>query len=128
MNKTEREIYKAFDGKLIGTRFMKIHVCSVLALMPREIVTFVTEKCWFIGSMEDAWALTFKGNEIRNKYLIFLSDELLAQEASQIRHSIAHEIGHVVLNHRNSILVHQSKEEVRQQERAAEKFASTYDT
>lgn len=121
------EIHKAFDGKLIGTVKMKNCVCDTLSHMPVEIVDFITEHCWFIGSMDDAWALTLRGSEIRGYFLIFLSDDLLTQGKAQIRHSIAHEIGHVILKHRNSILVKQSKEEIRMQEKEAEEFASKYD-
>jgi hypothetical protein len=121
------KIYTDFDGKLIGTQKMKNCICDTLSRMPTDIAAFITEHCWFIGSMDDAWALTFRGNEIKESFLIFLSDDLLAQNKAQIRHSIAHEIGHVILNHRNSILVRQSKAEIRKQEKEAEEFASRYD-
>jgi Zn-dependent peptidase ImmA (M78 family) len=121
-----KEIYYAFNGKLIGSFQMKRSVCETLVKMPKEIVDFTTENCWFFGSMEDAWAFTFTGKDLKEKHLIFLSDDLLNQDQRQIQYSIAHEIGHVVLKHRNSILERQTKEEIRQQEKEADKFARQF--
>ncbi len=120
------EVYEAFHGKLVGSFPMKMHVCNVLSNMPDEITNFVTGNCWFIGSLDDAWAFTFTGNDLKNQHLIFLSDELLIQDDYQIHHSIAHEIGHVMLNHRNAILLHQTKGEIKKQEKEADDFARTY--
>ena len=102
---------------------MKKWVCATLFKMPEDIVDLTTENCWFIGSMEDAWAFTFTGSDLNEKHLIFLSDDLLNQHPGQIQYSIAHEIGHVVLGHRNSILEKQTKDEIRKQEHEADKFA-----
>jgi len=44
----------------------------------------------------------------------------------QIKYSIAHEIGHVVLNHRNSVLIAQTKAEIKKQEKEADEFARKY--
>ena len=121
-----KEIYYAFDGKLVGSRVMKAYVCEVLSLMPMDVVSFITSNCWFMASFEDAWAFTFTGNDLADKHLIFLSDELLSQPKDQIFYTIAHEIGHVMLGHRNSILERQSKEEIGKQERAADKFAKQF--
>ena len=76
--------------------------------------------------MDDAWAFTFTGNDLKHKHLIFLSDDLLSQNVGQIRYSIAHEIGHVVLGHRNSILAGQTKEEIRKQEKEADAFVNQF--
>lgn len=119
-------ILKAFRGKLVGNAQMKRHVCEAVALMPKEIVNFVTKNCWFLGSTEDAWAFTFTGNDLKDHNLIFISDELLLQTDEQIRYTIAHEIGHVMLNHRNSTLVKQSRQEIRRQEQEADLFAKKY--
>jgi Zn-dependent protease with chaperone function len=119
-------IYYAFSGKLVGNPSMKINVCETLAQMPEEIINYVTDNCWFFASMEDAWAFTFTGNDLKNQHLIFLSDELLFQEKAQIAHTIAHEIGHVMLKHRNSVLEKQTKEEIKKQEKEADEFAKKY--
>lgn len=74
--------------------------------------------------MDDAWAYTFTGNDLKNQHLVFLSDDLLREEPNQIMHSIAHEIGHVMLKHRNSISIQQSKDEIKKQESEAQVFAS----
>jgi hypothetical protein len=125
--KTAREIYHAFNGKLVGTTFMKRCVCETLAKMPDKIINYVTRNCWFFGSMDDAWAFTFTGNDLKDQHLIFLSDDLLNQHPRQIQFSIAHEIGHVLLKHRNSTLVKQSKQEIKKQERQADEFAKQFD-
>src|SRR5579884_2960677 len=108
---TQHDILHLFDGKLIGSPQLKKHVSEVVSFMPDDIVLYVTEHVWFMGSLEDAWAFTFTGNDLKNQHLIFLSDELFMQDEEQIHYTIAHEIGHVMLGHRNSVLVHQSKQE-----------------
>ena len=126
MRESVRDIFRAFKGKLVGSHQMKKQVCETLALMPEEIISYVTANCWFVSSLADAWAFTFTGNDLKNQHLIFLSEDLLSQNPQQIRYSIAHEIGHVVLDHRNAILERQTKQEIRQQERAADLFAKQY--
>lgn len=126
MNDRVREIYGAFEGRLVGSKTMKIYVCNTLANMPRKIVDFVTKNCWFMSSMEDAWGFTFTGNDLAEQHLVFLSDDLFAENDEQIYYSIAHEIGHVVLKHRNSTLFKQTKKEIRKQEKEADKFAGKY--
>jgi len=121
-----REIYSAFNGKLVGTKEMKQYVCEVVALMEDEIIEYVTSNCWFFGSMDDSLAFTFTGNDLKDKHLIFLSDELFMHDEEQIRYTIAHETGHVILGHRNSILERQSKAEIYNQESEADKFARKY--
>jgi Zn-dependent protease with chaperone function len=126
MNKNSRKIYTSFEGKLVGTKRMQQYVCTTLSQMPENIIKHITQNCWFLSSMDDAWAFTFTGNDLKNQHLIFLSDDLLRQKASQIRYTIAHEIGHVILNHRNSVLIAQTKKEIRKQEKAADVFAKQF--
>lgn len=125
MNKI-REIYQAFGGKLHGSRAMKNHVCRTLARMPKEIINHITSDCWFLGSTPDAWAFAFSGDDIAGKHLIVLSDDLLVQSNEQIAYTIAHEIGHVILGHKNAIMAPQSKGEIARQEREAHEFALQY--
>ena len=125
MNKT-KNIYYAFGGKLVGNKRMKIYVCLTLSLMPDEIITYIASNCWFFASMEDAYGYTFAGNDLKDQHLIFLSDELLFQTKEQIQYTIAHEIGHVILMHRNSVLEKQSKKEIKKQEKEADAFAKKY--
>src|SRR5258708_39423284 len=106
------EIRKAFGGKLVGTKKLKENVCAVVALLPEDLQEYITEYVWFVGSMEDAWGYTFTGNDLADQHLIFLSDDLLAQDIQQIYWSIAHEIGHVVLGHKNNIFEKKSKHAV----------------
>jgi hypothetical protein len=117
------EIRKALGHKLIGTNYMKKVVCRTILLLPHNLIDFVTKKVWFVGSFEDGWAFTLKGSEIgRGEYLIFLSDELIGAGEENMQYTILHEIGHVILGHRNSIGEVQSKAEVRLQERQADEF------
>jgi hypothetical protein len=126
MDEELKHIYHQFQGKLVGRSQMKLHVCKVVSLLPDNIAEFITSNCWFLGSLEDAWAFTFTGNDLKDQHLIFLSDELLSQDEQQIHYSICHEIGHVMLGHRNSVLVRQSKEEINQQELEADEFTRQY--
>jgi len=126
MTKREREIYNAFGGKLVGRRFMKVMVCRAVAKLPLNIINFLTKNCWFVSSMDDAWGFAFTGRDIKDHHLVFLSDELFMEDEAQIEYSILHEIGHVVLNHRNSVLVSQTKEEIRHQEKEADEFAKKF--
>ena len=65
---------------------MKRMVCEVLAKMPEDIINYVTSNCWFMGSLPDAWAFTFTGNDLIDQHLIFLSDELFSATYQQIYH------------------------------------------
>lgn len=123
---TQSEIKKAFGGRLLGTKTLKYYVTKVLCQMPEEIAGHITRDTWILGSLTDAWAYSFRGDEIAGKHLIVISDELFRQPEKDIYHTIAHEIGHIILSHRNSILVTQSKREIARQEREADKFAGKY--
>jgi Zn-dependent protease with chaperone function len=105
---------------------MKRAVCETILYLPDEIIKHVTRKVWFISSPEDAWAFTFRGSDIKGQHLIVISDKLLRQTANDISYTILHEIGHVMLRHRNSMGFEQSKEEIRRQEKEADKFAKKY--
>ncbi len=119
-------IQKKFRGRLVGTHKLKHHVSLVVSKLPKDLQDYITQYCWFVGSMDDAWAYTFTGDDLADQHLIFLSDDLLSQEPKQIHYSIAHEIGHVVLGHRNSIYIKQSKAEISKQEKEADEFALMY--
>ena len=123
---TERQIFQAFGGKIHGTRVMKDFVCRTLAKYPKDIIDHITTDCWFLGSTQDAWAYTFRGDEVRGKHLIILSDSLWEQPDEDIVYTIAHEIAHLVLGHRNAILAPQSKKETARQENEAHRFAMKY--
>jgi Zn-dependent protease with chaperone function len=120
------EIAKAFGGKLIGTPMVKAAVCEVVALFPAEIQEYLISHVWFFSSSDDAWAYTFKGSDFAEEHLIFLSDSLFSESDSQIKYTIAHEIGHVILGHKNSIGVEQTQSEIDQQEKEADQFAKKY--
>ncbi len=126
MKKRVREIYRAFDGKLHGSGTMKWAVCRTLAKMPEEVIDHITSDCWFLASTPDAFGFTFSGDDVAGKHLIVLSDDLLVQSNEQIAYTISHEIGHVILGHRNAIMAPQSKREIAQQEQEAHEFALRY--
>jgi hypothetical protein len=126
MKKQVKAIYHKFDGKLVGSPYMKVCVCETLEHVPEEIVNYITAHCWFISSMKDAWAFAFAGNDIANQYLIFLSEDLLKEDIHQITYTIIHEIGHIMLGHKNSVQRIQTQSEIKQQEREADEFARKY--
>lgn len=126
MNWTVTKVRRALGGKLVGNLFIREFICKTVLLIPSETIAFVCEKVWFISSPVDAWAFTFRGVELRDRSLIFLSDELLRQDEDQIRYTLLHEIGHVVLKHRNSINYEQTQSEIKQQENEADRFAKKY--
>lgn len=121
-----KEIRNLFGNKLGGTKQMQYFVISVLNNMPDKIAKYVSMNTWFLGSFDEAWAFTFTGNDLKDKHLIFISDDLLIQPAHQIRYTIAHEIGHVILKHRNSFFEKQTKIEIKKQEKEADEFAKKY--
>jgi hypothetical protein len=71
MNQRIKIIYDMFGNKLIGSSKMKLHVCEVVSQMPEKIIKTVTQTCWFMASMDDAWAFTFTGNDLRDNHLVF---------------------------------------------------------
>ena len=126
MEEKIQEVYRAFNGKLVGNDHTKRVICEIVALLPTDLMDSVTEKCWFITSPEDAWAFTMTGQEIANEHLVFINHELWEEEPGQIHYTILHEIGHVVLGHKNAILENQTKAEIDQQEHEADNFAKKY--
>lgn len=123
MKWTTSKVIKALNGKIIGKLFMKENVYKTLLLLPPETIENVCAKVWFISSPEDAWAFTFRGSEIKDRSLIILSEDLFLQDKKQIQYTILHELGHVILNHRNSIGFEQTDTEIEQQENEADNFA-----
>lgn len=120
------KIRELFGGRLVGSDKMKHLVVDVVSRMPHEIARYVAVHCWFLSSSEDAWAYTFNGRDVIDKHFIFLSDELLGQSKTQIEFTVAHEIGHVILKHRNSIGYRQTKRELHKQESEADAFAEQF--
>jgi len=116
------ELRHAFGGRLVGKTRMKNLVCETILHLPDKWIAYITKNIWFISSPLDAWAFTFRGSDIKDQFLIFLSDELMLQPVSQIRHIILHEIGHVILGHKNSMGRLQSKSEIKRQEAEADQF------
>ncbi len=123
---TKQEIKSALGGKLIGNVKIKNIVVTTLLKFPDQIINYITGNCWILSSDPEAWAYTFRGDDLKNKHLIFLSDELLRQPLSQIEYTLSHEFGHVILKHRNSINYRQSRHEIGQQELEADQFAIKY--
>jgi len=106
---------------------MKKIVIKTLLYFPPEIIERITKTTWFVGSFTDGWAFTLRGDELKkDEHLIFLADELMEESEEQIVWTIAHEVGHVVLGHKNSIGKIQTKAEVRKQEKEADLFARKY--
>jgi Zn-dependent protease with chaperone function len=110
----------------MGNPQMKNAVCEAVGLLPIELINFVTLKVWFVASLEEAWAFTFNGSDIQGQSVVILTDELFKQEKKLIRYTILHEIGHVLLGHKNSMGFTQSSAEIRRQEKEADEFAIKY--
>ena len=123
---TYDEIGHLFNGKVIGNVRVKHFVYETLTAFPDDIATYIAQNCWFMGSFDDAFAYAFTGNDLKDQHLIFLSDDLFNQNKEQIHFTIAHEVGHVMLGHKNSIEYKQSKAEISQQEKEADAFANSY--
>lgn len=119
-------IKNEFGGRLIGNEIMKDSVAKALLLLPENIAEKIMDDCWFFSSAEDSFGYAFNGNDLKDEHLIFLSDVLFDEPESQISYTILHEIGHIALNHKNSIQYKQSKEEIRKQESEADQFAKKY--
>lgn len=121
-----QEIRTAFRGRLVGNNFMKQVVCEAVAKLPEEMVEYTTKHIWFFSSDEDAYGYAFNGNDLKDKHMIFLSDILFHEPKPQIFYTILHEIGHIILNHKNSIGFTQTKEEIKAQEEESNAFAKKY--
>ncbi len=120
------KVSKALGGKLVGRPQMKTYVCETILIFPPEIIEHITSHIWFLSSDEESWAYTFDGNDAKNKHFIFLSPELFEEDKSQIMYTISHEIGHVLLKHKNSIGRQQTQSEIKKQELEADEFARKY--
>lgn len=124
--KSAGEIRKAFGHKLIGRKSMIRVVCEVMLIFPQDIIKLITSTCWFVSSYDDAFGFVLRGDELGGNHLIFLSDDLFNEPEKQQYYTITHEIGHVVLGHKNAILESQTKAETEKQEKAADNFAKYY--
>ena len=120
------DIYRAFGGKLHVNKRLQKRVLKVVAKLPDDLIRKVTQDCWILGSVEDGWAYVFRGDELKGKNLIIVGDILLKQPEEDIEWTIMHEIGHVILGHRNGILVTQSRSVTARQERDADAFAKEF--
>lgn len=126
MTWTTAEIKRKMGGRLVGNDFMKNSVALAISKLIDEIAIPIIQNCWFFSSTDDTFGYAFNGNDLKNKHLIFLSDVLFHESESQIMYTILHEIGHITLNHKNSIQYAQTKEEIRLQELEADQFAKKY--
>lgn len=120
------KVRQKFGNKIIGSRGMRNLILEVVSVLPDNLAYFVAENVWFVNSFEDAWGFVIRGDEIKDKFLVFLADRLFRQPKADQEYEIAHEIGHIVLKHRNAISAPQSKAEIARQEREADAFARRY--
>lgn len=126
MNWDVQKVSKALGGKLIGNPAVKTLVCETILLLPPDLIEYITMQVWFMSSGDEAWGYTFRGSDLKDRHLIFLSDELFQEDKSQIQYTILHEIGHVLLDHENSIGRKQTQSEIKKQEIEADQFANQY--
>jgi len=89
---TISQIKSAFDGKLVAGDFAKQLIAKTVAKLPIEKQEYLTKNVWFFCSLPETWAYAFHGNDLKNKHLIFLSDELFEEPENQIQYTILHEL------------------------------------
>ena len=120
------DIKGKFGGKLVGKPKMQRLVCETLLLFTDSEINHITKNIWFVSSFDDAWGFVLDSKDLGKKHLVFLGDELFDQDKYAQQYTIAHEIGHVLLNHRNAILQPQTGTEIKNQEDEAHRFAIQY--
>lgn len=123
---TQEQIEQEMGGRLAGNKLMKDMVALAVSKLPPETAEPIINNCWFFSSFEDNFGYAFNGNDLKDMHLIFLADVLFQESEPQILYTILHEIGHIALNHKNSIQYKQSKEEIKKQEAEADQFAKKY--
>lgn len=111
---------------MVGNDLMRKSVAKAILKLPEEIAWPIIEDVWFFSSDYDSYGYAFNGNDLKDMHLIFLSDALFKESENQIMYTILHEIGHIVLKHKNSIHYQQSKAEIRKQESEADQFANMH--
>ena len=126
MSYSKTEIENKLENRLIGKRQMQEVVVSALTFLPTEIADEITKSVWFVSNFDDAWGFTLDSKDLGQRHLVFLSDELFFEPKQQVLYTILHEVGHVVLGHRNAFFKPQTRQETEKQEYEADKFARKY--
>jgi hypothetical protein len=111
--------------KITGGKRAHYLVTQAVGLLPTDVLPKIG-RIRFISSFDNAWGYVLTSEDLRAEYLIVLSDDLFDQSQSQIIYTILHEIGHVVLGHKNSFGRRQTKGEIQKQELVADAFAMKY--
>jgi Zn-dependent protease with chaperone function len=111
--------------KITGSKRAHYLINQAVRLLPTDVLPKIC-RIRFISSFDDAWGYVLTSEDIRSEYLIVLSDDLFEQSRDQIIYTILHEIGHVVLGHKNSFGRRQTKSEIQKQELEADAFAMKY--
>ena len=109
--------------RILGNKYLKVLVAKTLSVIPSDVKEHIAKNVTFIGPFDDAWAYTLQASDLETKYIVVISDELLAQNENQIIKTLIHEIGHATLGHRNAFYKPQSQHEIKKQEREANEFA-----
>ncbi|HSX18907.1 MAG TPA: hypothetical protein VLE91_02100 [Candidatus Saccharimonadales bacterium] len=109
--------------QILGSKLAQLKINKVLNNLPQDVLEYTMENITFMASFKNAWAYTLEENDIKGKYVIVLSDELLNQGMQTIAYTITHEIGHAISGHRNAIRNTQTKAEIKNQEKEAHNFA-----
>ncbi len=123
---TTQQIIKNFGGKLIAYDLNKKIIAKTLLKLPKDLIDYLIKTTWFLSSSPESYGYTFNGSDIPNKHFIFLSDELFGELLSQIQYTILHEVGHIILKHKNEIGFRQSRQEIVKQESESDEFAKKY--
>jgi Zn-dependent peptidase ImmA (M78 family) len=120
------KILTSFHGRIVGSKQNKKAIASVILLLPKDTIKTLIDTTWFVSGYDETFGFVLSKNDIKNRNIIFLSDNLFKESELQITYTILHEIGHVILKHRNSFDDIQSKREIEKQEKEADEFALEY--
>ena len=111
---------------MVGDDQIKNLIYETLQIFPKQIVDYISDNVWFVSSFNDAWSFTLEADDLCGKAIVFLSDDLLRQDREQIKYSVAHEIAHVMLGHKNPYDSRPIKNQEKKYETSADEFAKYY--
>ena len=115
-------LFEKFAKKLDVSDKIKVRIFIVVGELDEEHFKKVTNYCWFVEIAIWGFALPV-GKLKKNDWIIVLNDRLKDLEKNKIDMIIAHEIGHVVLNHKIPVFDGINKQREKQQDEEAFKFA-----
>src|SRR3989338_11181625 len=120
------KILKDFNTRLVGDEETKKIICETLLVFPKEVIDFVVKNVWFVSAFDDAWSFTLDSEELCGRTIVFLSDDLLRHSKERVTYSVAHEIAHIMLGHKNPYNAKLPQTTEKKFETGADEFAKYY--